>query len=330
MDLRQLEPVPIAFDDADAHRVAEEMIMTSPAPTPPRETLRALADTLPDLAKRDRERPVSLVVTAAGATDRGRVRKTNQDQFLIATLTPSLWVEQSTFPQARVHCGDRRGRLLVVADGVGGNPAGERASVLAVEAVEGFMIDAIGCLPRWGETQEIMEELKTALGKADEVVGAATEGRPEWAAMATTLTLACWVDDELYVAHAGDSRCYLLRRSTLHHLTHDDTVVNELLEAGIIDAEAAKRHELRHMVTNVVGGGGRGVKPEVHEVVLASGDTLLLCTDGLTEMLDDQAIAAILEATPDPRLASQRLVAAANDAGGVDNITAVVAHFEAA
>jgi serine/threonine protein phosphatase PrpC len=271
-----------------------------------------------------------LIARAFGATDRGRVRPTNQDQFVIATLTGSLWIEQSSFPQARVQCGGPQGHVFVVADGLGGHAGGAEASVLAVEALESFLLSALGWLEQLdGRDAVVLDELKSALRRADAAVTAEATARPELAAMGTTLTMACSIENVLYIAHAGDSRCYLRREGLLHQLTHDHTIVSELVDAGVLEREAARHHELRHMVTNVVGGGTSGVRAEVHKLCLKADDILLLCTDGLTEAVPLERIDAILESRKDPQSACRRLVAAANDEGGFDNVTALVARFDA-
>jgi len=293
----------------------------------------SIADTEPDLelfAGPNSDLPgPPLVATAFGVTDQGRVRVSNQDQFAVATLTSSLWIEQSSFPQTRVQCGGTQGHLFIVADGLGGHAGGEQASKLAVEAVEAFLVQALGWLKQLqGQDAMLLEELKSALQRADAEVMGKAAARPELAAMGTTLTLACSIDDVLYIAHAGDSRCYLRRAKRLHQVTHDHTFVGELVSAGALDASAARTHDLRHLVTNVVGGGRDGVRTEVHKVRLKREDVILLCTDGLTEMLPLDCIDSILESQRDPDAAAKRLVVAANEAGGSDNITALVARFD--
>jgi len=293
----------------------------------------SIADTEPDLelfAGPNSDLPgPPLVATAFGVTDQGRVRVTNQDQFAVATLTGSLWIEQSSFPQTRVQCAGTQGHLFIVADGLGGHAGGEQASQLAVEAVEAFLLRALGWLQQLqGQDAMVLEELKSALRRADVEVAEKAAARPELTAMGTTLTLACSIDDVLYIAHAGDSRCYLRRGKKLHQVTHDHTVVSELVSAGALDASAARRHELRHLVTNVVGGGRDGVRTEVHKVRLKGDDVVLLCTDGLTEMLTHDRIDSILGSQRDPDVAAKHLVVAANEAGGSDNITALVARFD--
>jgi protein phosphatase len=130
------------------------------------------------------------------------------------------------------------------------------------------------------------------------------------------------------VAHVGDSRCYLLRRGLLYRLTHDHTLVAEMVRRGVIDAQEAAHCGYRHVITNVVGGSDPGVRVEVHKLPLEAGDTLLLCSDGLTEMVPDPEVLAVLQAEADPARACARLVSCANEHGGKDNVTVVVARFE--
>ncbi|NUP04812.1 MAG: serine/threonine-protein phosphatase [Polyangiaceae bacterium] len=287
----------------------------------------------------------ALVMNAYGMSDTGLVRARNEDQFVIATLTGTLWVHQSTIPQARVQCGQTVGHLLIVADGMGGHAGGEQASALAVGAVEEFALSALGWLFRLPEAPNtvsedsgayalpsddggLLEELKNALRRADATVTAQAAANPEVHGMGTTLTLAYSVGTQLYVAHAGDTRCYLFRDETLHQLTRDHTLVRELVDAGVIQPEEMGRNQYRHVVTNVVGGGKEGLQAEVHRLDLAPGDVLVLTSDGLHDMIEDAEISRILAHEPHPKLACETLIRAALDAGGRDNVTAVVARYD--
>ncbi|HEX7670255.1 MAG TPA: PP2C family serine/threonine-protein phosphatase [Polyangiaceae bacterium] len=264
-----------------------------------------------------------------GSTDPGKVRPANEDQFVVATLMRALWIDQSSVPQAKVHYGSDRGHLFVVADGMGGAHAGERASALAVGAIEGFLLNAL----RWvlsldgSPDASALNDFKAALREADASVYSAASGDPSLQGMGTTLTLAYSAGSVLFVAHVGDSRCYLLRGDDLHQLTRDHTVVQELLEQGVVDASAAAGHSLRHMITNVVGGHAPGIKAEVHRLTLEPGDALLLCTDGLTNMVPPEQIKSILASGTLPEQAAAELIRLANEAGGEDNVTAVVARY---
>jgi protein phosphatase len=175
-----------------------------------------------------------------------------------------------------------------------------------------------------------MREFQAALQQADARLFEEAERHGELEGMGTTLTLAFAVDWKLFVAHAGDSRCYLFSDGELRQLTHDHTVVADLVRRGALSPQEATRHPFRRMVTNVLGGNEPGVRVELHRLGLEAGDVLLLCSDGLTEMVPDPEIAAVLADEPEPQQACERLVALANERGGRDNITVVVARFEAA
>lgn len=283
-----------------------------------------------DLETQVRRTPGALRVHAAGLTDTGRVRPRNEDQFLIATLTKALQVQQSSFPQARLRYADDIGWLFIVADGVGGSLGGEHASATAVDAIEEFALNTLKWFFRLkgDEGQKVLAEFRDALQQTDARLCREAAARPELRGMGTTLTMAFSVKGDLFVAHVGDSRCYLHRDGTLNQITNDHTLVQELVRRGHLSAEEARGNRLRHVITNVVGGDSPGVQPELHKARLEAGDVLLLCSDGLTEMVPDEGIAAVLRDEPDPRRASERLVREANEAGGKDNITAVVARYE--
>lgn len=148
--------------------------------------------------------------------------------------------------------------------------------------------------------------------------------------MGTTVTLAYHLDGQLCVVHVGDSRAYLFADDELTQMTHDHTLVAEMVERGDLDPDEIAHHRLRHVITNVVGGTDAGVDVEAHALEVHRGDRLLLCSDGLTEMVTDGAIAATLRSQPDPETACTMLVALANDAGGADNITVLIVRFDGA
>ena len=271
----------------------------------------------------------ALATESFGATDKGKVRSTNEDQFVTATLMRALWIKQSSLPQSQVHYGDDRGHVFIVADGMGGANGGEKASALAVSAIEQFLLNAL----RWlltlhgSEEAEVLRDFKVALRSADACVCAAAANDPGLSGMGTTLTMAYSLGTDLFVAHVGDSRCYLYRGGVLHQLTHDHTLVGELVDKGLVQPQDAGGHPFRHVITNVVGGPKQGLHAEVHRVGLEPGDTLLLCTDGLTGMLPDGQIAAVLQSSATAEAASLELVRLANEQGGKDNVTAVVARY---
>jgi protein phosphatase len=273
-----------------------------------------------------------LKVTSFGLTDRGRTRPVNEDQFLIAELAKALQVRQSSLNQPKVQYSSGRGYLFAVADGMGGHAGGQRASALAIDQIESFMLETLRqfvCC-EGQDRKELPADLSEALGQADARVCAEARRHPELHGMGTTLTMAYSCENELFIVHVGDSRAYLLRAGVLHRLTHDHTMAQEMVRMGVLQAAEVAHHQWRHVITNAVGGNEPGVKVEVHKVRLEPGDCLLLCTDGLTEMVSDEEITALLQAAGEPREVCERLVARANERGGKDNITAVVARYDAA
>ncbi len=264
-------------------------------------------------------------------TDRGRVRDSNEDHFLIAELTRTLIVRQTSLHQPDTQQGRNRAHLFLVADGMGGHRAGEVASALSITTVEAFVLHLLRRFSNRQVSDEvvILKDLQAALCEADARIFEEAAHHPELAGMGTTLTMTLVSGHKLFVFHAGDSRCYLLHAGQLHQLTEDHTVAAELARQGVIRADEVSKNRFRHVVTNVLGGGTAGVKVDVQMHDLEPADVMLLCSDGLTDMLTDDDIAAILKAETDPKAACERLLAEANRAGGRDNITAIVARFEA-
>jgi PPM family protein phosphatase len=270
-----------------------------------------------------------LRVISHGLTDRGRERETNEDQFAIAEVQRVLRVSQSSITQPEVMLGAQVGHLLVVADGMGGHRGGEYAATMAVVGIENLLLNTISWLSRL-KGAAVLDELREALQITDRWVGEEGRRTPQLRGMGTTLTMAFLTGRTLYVAHAGDSRCYLRRGGgPLEQLTRDHTLVQQLVSRGMIDAEEAAQHSMRNVVTNAVGGERPGVEPEVHKRAVAPGDLALLCTDGLTGVVSEAEIAEVLgEAGAAPADACRRLVDLANARGGPDNITVIVARFD--
>lgn len=274
-----------------------------------------------------------LTVKAFGITDKGKVRSTNEDQFLTAELTKSMRLWQTSLPaQPRVQVGEEQAHLFLVADGMGGHRAGERASALAVTAIEHFTLNSF----KWFfgtdsvEAKKVLAQFQTALTQADAAIVEEAAEKPELRGMGTTVTMAFQLGAQLCVVHVGDSRAYLYRERELHQLTKDHTVVAELVRSGVIQPDEAVGHRMRHVITNVVGGPEAGVKVEARALQIQPGDRVLLCSDGLTEGVTDEAIAATLDAEKDVEAAAKQLLAQAMAGPAKDNITLVVASFESA
>jgi serine/threonine protein phosphatase PrpC len=273
-----------------------------------------------------------LRVRSAGLTDPGKVREGNEDQFLIAQLLKALEVKATSLPLPKLQKSEDQSYLFVVADGMGGHAGGQHASALAVSSVESFMLKTFkwffAC--RGKEADELLAEFQSALGQANARVLSKAAEHPELRGMGTTLTLAYSLNDILFVAHVGDSRAYLHRGGALHRLTSDHTLVEDMVRIGTLRAEEAAQHRWRHVITNAVGGDSPDIKVEVHKLHLEAGDGLLLCSDGLTEMVSDAEIGRILVDLNEPEEACKCLVDRANQAGGKDNITVILARYESA
>jgi serine/threonine protein phosphatase PrpC len=268
-----------------------------------------------------------------GITHPGRVRESNEDQFLVAELNKSLLVVQTSLDRddhTRLF-GGPPGKLLLVADGIGGARGGKRASGLVTETVLRYVLDTMHWFFRvqQGEESDLVDDLRTALGECQKAVQAAAGANPEHGRMGTTLTLAYLLWPRAYVIHVGDSRAYLYRKGELRQITHDQTVAQRMVDEGLLKPDEAEGTRWSHVLYSCISARSEALNAEVHRVALQAGDTLLLCTDGLAKPVADDAIAGHLAALPaaGAEAVANRLVAAANDAGGPDNVTVVVAHF---
>lgn len=255
--------------------------------------------------------PARIELKTFGASDRGQVRPSNQDRFLVAPLF------------------ERGGCLFAVADGVGGTHGGETASTLTTEVLAQVTVPALQRLGDAPDRTAVLDTLRAAFGDADARVDEERARHPDLRHMATTLTLACVFGRTVYVGHVGDSRCYLLRGGLLRRLTSDQTVAAELVRRGFITSSDAVSSRFRHVLTDFVGGGASKLHVEMHDMDLVDGDVLLLCSDGLTGMVTGPEIAAIVRAAESPEAACRHLIERANVLGGYDNVTAVIARCDA-
>lgn len=261
-------------------------------------------------------------LTVRGRSDQGRVRQANEDHYFIGVLRKLVDVQETNLEvqDAVRELSRLDAYLLVVADGVGGVSGGRRASQSAIFSLATFIGRTAACHydPSVQQENEFLERLEHALQHAHDVVRSlSTPGRGP----ATTLTMAMIIDRRAYIAHVGDSRAYLLSRGRLRQITQDQTMAAVLEDEGV-DVRNAPR--LANTLASAVGA--MEMTPAIGLIDLAPGDTLLLCTDGLTKHVTDDAIAALLASDPDPGTVSDRLVDAALEGGGSDNVTVIVAH----
>ena len=195
-------------------------------------------------------RPRPLTVKAFGVTDTGKVRTHNEDQFLIAELTKVMRVWQTSLPEPKLQVGEERAHLFLVADGMGGHRAGERASALAVAAIEQFTLDSF----RWffgsdrQEEDRVLAQFQSAIRHADARILEEAAEHPELSGMGTTVTMAFHLGAQLCVIHVGDSRAYLYRDDELHQLTEDHTLVADMVRSGALRRDEVAEHRLRHTI----------------------------------------------------------------------------------
>jgi protein phosphatase len=265
-----------------------------------------------------------------GLSHPGNVRPTNEDHFLTVRFGRSLVTVQSNLPDGMIPTRfAETGFGMVVADGVGGAAAGEVASSLAISVGLNLTINS----PKWNlrmtreEVHENMEKWRRRFRQIDYILTERADADPDLEGMGTTLTVACSVGTDLVIYHVGDSRAYLFRRRRLHRLTRDHTMAQALADAGDIDPESVETHSLRHVLTRALGRTGGNVEAEVHHVHLEDGDRVLLCTDGLNEMVPDATIAEVLADTASSSDACQVLLDRALRAGGRDNVTIALAGY---
>ncbi len=234
---------------------------------------------------------MSFALHSAVVTDPGLIRSNNED---------------SAFAGAR---------LIVVADGIGGLPAGELASDIVIRGLR----DLDAKLP----DSDPERVLRVAVAAANDEIQTVADEDPDRYGMGTTCTAMLLVDDQLYLAHVGDSRGYLLHDNAFTQVTVDDTYVQMLVDAGEIDRVDARHHPQRSLVMQALQGGGYELHTQVWSPTV--GDRLLVCSDGLSDVITDDTIAAVLGMHPDVEECAQTLVKLTLAAGAPDNVTVIVA-----
>lgn len=270
-------------------------------------------------------------VDVAGLTHIGHVRPTNEDHFLIARVGRYFDTVATSLPAGDMpgHTEDT-GHVIVVADGMGGHVAGEVASRLTIRE----MVRVALALPDWilhideATRSAAMTRTEERVVKAHEAVLAESAREPGLTGMGSTVTAVRNMGRTLQIAHVGDSRAYLWRQGRLMRLTRDHTYVQMLVDAGAMSAEAAARSSSRHVLVNAVGGVHEDIRVDVDHVALENGDRLLVCSDGLSDPVHDNVLAAVLGAAGSAAQACRDLVTLALETGARDNITAAVAIYD--
>lgn len=234
-------------------------------------------------------------MTVAYRTDPGRWKAKNED---------SLYVNAEV-------------GLFILADGMGGHNAGEIASEMAATLIGSIVEEGLG------KGQEATEILRSAIKRANETILRKSLQQTEWSEMGTTVLVALLRDEEWVLAHVGDSRAYIIREGFMEQITQDHTFVAEWLREGLITEEEARTHAQRHGLTETLGVTD-DVEVDINVCHSGNSSCLLLCSDGLTDEIKDGEISAIIQSSDDPSEACRRLVDAANDRGGKDNITVIL------
>lgn len=282
-----------------------------------------------ELIRREEESLRGLLRVEVGALSHpGKVRKHNEDHHLALRVHRSLEAIATNLPPGDLpQRFDQLGYVLLVADGIGGRSGGEHASRRAISA----LVELATRIPDWilrlddTHADELMKRAEDYFGQVDAILEAEAAADPALSGMGTTMTAVYLLDRDLILAHVGDSRAYRFRDGELLRLTQDQTIAQALADAGVIGADEVRSHRQRHILTGALGASSGAPRVELGRHDLRDQDRVLVASDGLTEMLADSAIAAILENHSDPSSACEALVGAALDAGGTDNVTVLVA-----
>jgi serine/threonine protein phosphatase PrpC len=264
-----------------------------------------------------------VIVHVVARTDVGRTREHNEDAFAVADLsTEGTPAEADAF----THPAGARGALFMVADGMGGAAAGEIASAMAVEIVVGEM-RTNWIVSETADADTFVRSIKQATKSANEHINSFAASHPEYRGMGTTATVAGFLGDTLYLAQVGDSRAYLVRNGAAQQITKDQSLMQKLIEAGELTEEEAAQSERRNIILQALGPEPI-IKVDLTHQVVRRGDLLVLCSDGLSGQVTKDEIGVIVSEAPDLAEACKRLIDRANESGGPDNITVIVARFD--
>jgi len=264
-----------------------------------------------------------IMVHVFGRTDVGRTRDHNEDAFVVADLTTN---DASLQPSVRHHRLGPKGSLFMVADGMGGAAAGEIASQMAIETVlKEFRDDWLSL--EQPSTEAFARCLRKATQMANQHIHSYAASHTEFRGMGTTATIAGLLADTLYLAQVGDSRGYLVRDGVARQITKDQSLMQKLIEAGELTEEEAAQSERRNIILQALGPEAV-IKVDLTFQRLRRGDTLVLCSDGLSGQVSRNDIARVVSEDRDLVQACRKLIDLANQAGGPDNITVIIARFE--
>lgn len=273
------------------------------------------------------QRPRDNELDLFGLTHPGKVRKENQDHFMLCTVHQQVVIHGTSLPvpEELPLRGERLATILLVADGVGSGSGGGDASRITAETVTSYVANTMQCYHASGQAAqgEFFAALKQAALEAHDTVRAMASTRTDPKGMATTMTLAIAVWPNLYVVQIGDSRCYYFYDGKLHQITRDQTVAQHLIDVGAMPPERAAGSPFRHVLSSAIGGGE--ALPEVSRYdITPRGCVVLLCSDGLTKHVSDAMIEQQLRAMTSSEQVARSLLDLALEDGGSDNVSIVV------
>ncbi len=266
--------------------------------------------------------PNVINITVFGMSDVGRVRKNNEDNFVVCNLTTG---EASLTPALRDHRLGPRGTLFLVADGMGGEACGEVASQICATTIPKRLYENLKSMGNVSETNFVLM-LREAVEYANQIIYQKAQGNPSYRGMGTTTTAAALFGTHLFVAQVGDSRAYVLRNGQLVQLTRDQTYLNYLADIGAEVPAEPEKDSRKSILTQAVGSS-ESVDVKVTYMKARSGDNLLLCSDGLYNMVKAPDILTLM--TPEDALPAKckALIDKANEHGGTDNVTLILAEL---
>lgn len=246
-----------------------------------------------------------MIYNFCARTDPGRARENNEDAVVVDDGT----------------------QLCVLADGMGGYNAGEIASGMATAFIKSEMSRWLSEVGRHAKAKEIRRALEICVENANRSIFNASDSNPQYAGMGTTLVVGVFREASLVLGHIGDSRCYRMRGNTFDQITKDHSLLQEQIDAGLITPEQAQGSSIKNLVTRALGVDD-AVALDVREHDVEAGDCYLMCSDGLSDMVDDAEIASILGGSLPIEQKADALVAAANDHGGRDNISVLLVQVD--
>jgi PPM family protein phosphatase len=279
--------------------------------------------------------PAGVHIDVAALSHTGLVREQNEDAYLVFRVGRYLERIASNVPEAELPSHDEEsGLLMIVADGMGGHQAGEVASHGALVS----MLQLIAASPRWAlklsdpatrerEIAELRQRMREYIAGVHDAIRQRARQDATLSGMGTTFTAAYAVGGDVFVLHVGDSKAYLMRGGTIEKITRDHTLAQEYADLGMIAQDDVPTHRMHHVLTRAIGGPDDELEGDIYHVEATSGDQVVLCSDGLTDMSGEDEIARVLAAHGRSEDACRALVELSLARGGRDNVTVIVARM---